>query len=97
MSRLIDADALLSHYQLICNGVACLDCPFNDDGCKLEKMILESPIVDAGPVVHGHWVECKLGNGKDGRKCSDCLHTQEITGLLNYCPICGARMDEVTE
>lgn len=53
--------------------------------------------VDAVPVVHAHWIYCKLGNGKDGRKCSDCLHTQEITGLLNYCPICGARMDEVTE
>ena len=48
-------------------------------------------------VVHGHWIYCKGSNGKDYRKCSVCLHTQEITGVLNYCPICGTRMGEVVE
>lgn len=41
---------------------------------------------------HGEWVTVKGSNGKDYRKCTNCLHTQEITGLLNYCPICGADM-----
>lgn len=40
----------------------------------------------------GEWVTVKGSNGKDYRKCTNCLHTQEITGLLNYCPICGADM-----
>ena len=40
----------------------------------------------------GEWVTVKGSNGKDYRKCTNCLHTQEITGLLNYCPICGAEM-----
>ena len=50
-------------------------------------------LIDAEPVRHGKWIVCKGSNGKDYRKCSECLHTQEITGLLNYCPVCGARMD----
>lgn len=42
---------------------------------------------------HGEWIDCKGSNGKGYRKCSECLHTQEITGLFNFCPNCGARMD----
>ena len=42
----------------------------------------------------GKWIPCKGSNGKDYRKCSRCFHMQDITGLLNYCPICGARMEE---
>ena len=41
---------------------------------------------------HGEWIPCKGSNGKDYRKCSRCFHTQDITNLLNYCPICGADM-----
>lgn len=40
----------------------------------------------------GHWVLVKGSNGKDYHKCSECLHTQEITGVKNYCAICGAEM-----
>ena len=40
----------------------------------------------------GHWVLVKGSNGKDYHKCSECLHTQEITGVKNYCAVCGADM-----
>lgn len=40
----------------------------------------------------GEWVLVKGSNGKDYHKCSKCLHTQEITGVKNYCAVCGARM-----
>lgn len=53
--------------------------------------------IGAEPVRHGKWIYVKGSNGKDYRKCSECLHTQEITGLLNYCPVCGARMEGVDE
>ena len=100
MSRLIDADSLKSLYD-----------PSNYEGNKPDENwdhitrtfdeiradIDEEPTVDVVPVVHGHWIYCKGSNGKDYRKCSVCLHTQEITGVLNYCPICGAMADEVTE
>lgn len=73
-----------------------------DSGCWIRYKMFENaienfPAVDAVPVKHGHWIYCKGSNGKDYRKCSVCLHTQEITGVLNYCSICGARMDEPTQ
>ena len=58
------------------------------------EIIEKAPTVDAEPVRHGHWIMTKGINGNDYRKCSNCLHTQPITGLMNYCPICGAKMYE---
>ena len=40
----------------------------------------------------GKWILVKGSNGKDYHKCSKCLHTQEITGVKNYCAVCGADM-----
>ena len=46
----------------------------------------------------GKWILVKGSNGKDYHKCSECLHTQEITGVKNYCAVCGADMrEEVNE
>ena len=51
-------------------------------------------LIDSMPSAErvGHWVLVKGSNGKDYHKCSECLHTQEITGVKNYCAVCGARM-----
>ena len=44
----------------------------------------------------GHWILVKGSNGKDYHKCSECLHTQDITGVKNYCAACGSNnMGEV--
>ena len=40
----------------------------------------------------GEWILVKGSNGKDYHKCSECLHTQEITGVKNYCAVCGTDM-----
>lgn len=40
----------------------------------------------------GEWILVKGSNGKDYHKCSECLHTQDITGVKNYCAVCGADM-----
>ena len=40
----------------------------------------------------GKWIPVKGSNGKDYHKCSECLHTQDITGVKNYCAVCGADM-----
>lgn len=61
---------------------------------QAHSYISEIPAADVRPVVHGEWLDCKGSNGNDYRKCSKCLHTQEITGLLNYCPVCGTDMRE---
>ena len=43
-------------------------------------------------VKHGHWI--------DGWICSECGEAYNTNGALygwNYCPNCGAKMDDVTE
>lgn len=84
MARLIDADALEPSEIYMNYGFTRI--VYMDD-------IDEMPTIEAEPIRHGKWIYVKGSNGKDYRKCSECLHTQEITGLLNYCPCCGARMD----
>lgn len=49
----------------------------------LAKAIIESmPTID--PVKHGRWV-CGC--------CDQCGYILHSTGLTNYCPNCGAKMD----
>ena len=72
MSRYTDIDLLLNKYQTICDGTACMDCPFNDEGCRLEKMLLEAPTVDAVPVKHGDWNEISLKWFEHFKPCKDC-------------------------
>lgn len=54
------------------------------------------PNVDAEPVRHGHWVET-IENGKMKRVTSCCGDDQtKLTTWYrpDYCPNCGAKMDE---
>lgn len=56
---------------------------------------------DVAPVVHGRWIytgkygeyECSICHGIDA-DCSDYYSVHLVTEQ-NYCPNCGARMDEV--
>lgn len=56
---------------------------------EAQTMVLEALSAESEP---GEWILVKGSNGKDYHKCSKCLHTQEITGVKNYCAVCGARM-----
>lgn len=92
---LIDRNTILNRYQEICNGTACMDCPFNKDGCAVEKLILESAVVDAEPIRHGKWIGKPIGGYSDV-KCNACGNVfLENNGKWKYCPNCGAKMDEV--
>lgn len=51
--------------------------------------IVNAPTVDAEPVKHGHW--CNTWD--TFIKCSEC--GRFTGGKYNYCPFCGAKMDEV--
>ena len=64
-------------------------------------MIDNAPTVDAEPVRHGYWIAVDeyCGNAKEF-KCSVCENTVEYghytrTCDYDYCPNCGAKMDEV--
>ena len=49
-----------------------------------------APTID--PVKHGRWIE----HGKDENRCSLCGWGVWVN-TNNYCPNCGAKMDEVSE
>lgn len=70
-------------------------------------IVLNAPSVDAVEQKHGHWIEelaSQHGNAYDGRtwtkykkyRCSYCGITNG-NRRPDYCPHCGAKMDEVAE
>ena len=63
-------------------------------GEKFEAAILNVQAADVVPVRHGRWVQQPL-NGTHIWRCSKC----ETIGSpqWNYCPKCGARMNEEGE
>lgn len=98
--RLIDADALIEE---ICNErCAChrRECTltWEEDGCSCCTSVYDiefAPTADAKPVRHGRWILKRIGAGHTW-ECS-CCHKQPciyITNSTNYCPNCGAKMDE---
>lgn len=60
--------------------------------------LYEAPTVDAvdtEPIKHGHWITHNEGNPFEiYGECSRCGCSQSISDHLNYCPDCGAKMDE---
>lgn len=57
------------------------------------------PIIEAEPVKRAHWIDQKHGV----YKCSNCGNFLDFSGVnagrgsANYCPHCGAKMDNETE
>jgi len=79
----------------MCEGVSCNECPFKENGCRLEKFIIAIPAADVRENVHGHWVF------KDGKIfCSHCNKPQFEYRTIDwdwepkFCPNCGAYMRE---
>lgn len=101
MSRYIDAD----EFKRINKRLLHCDFPYLCE-LTLEELLDEIPTVDAVPVVHGHWIiEDIPGTCWYRVTCSEC--GENVTSFaniyvgtgcgFNYCPECGAKMDEVTE
>ena len=92
MGRLIDADAL--------KKIWCNDCDNKhlcEDGipaCFDVQQLNALPTIEAEPVKHGRWI--KPRRFKTKCQCSEC-HIMPVRGEPNYCPNCGARMDERRE
>ena len=81
--RLIDAD------ELIRKGTSTFDesIPIAD----FIEIVELRPTIEAEPIRHGHW---ELIDGEEPRRygCSQCKRM--VWHEENYCPNCGARMDE---
>lgn len=93
--RLIDADLpmeqmekLLDHHLMMGN--------FSADGAVSDciEFLKTAPTIDAEPVRHGHWIIAEF----DCVKCSVCGCYEDVWWAnqgTNYCPNCGAKMDEI--
>ena len=91
--RLIDADAL--------DMYECLRSYYGDAWRDAQKAIDDAPTVD--PVKHGHWIEVQRIHEKDHTAicecslCGDTVWVYDGQRAWNYCPNCGAKMDEVKD
>ena len=96
--RYINADELLNDLQplFVHNG------NLKDEWLSycVEKTIREQPIADVvevvREVVRGEWVEDIAYYDEDGCPCivTRCSNCGEAYPTYNYCPNCGAKMDE---
>lgn len=67
-----------------------------------KRVIAEMPAADVAPVVHGRWEDSTdEWFGTDVYTCSKCRESYVLVegtpkqNLWNYCPNCGAKMQEV--
>lgn len=82
--RLIDADALKAHYAWW--GDFPEDGPNRIEEKKIFDTIVDlQPTVDAAPIRRGKWID---------DNCSECGQYVYSGDMRNYCPQCGARMEE---
>lgn len=83
MTRLIDANMLIQDIENA-RGI------FTEYTVSaFKKLAMIQPTVDAVPVRHA-----KLLNAYPYGECSNCGYLIDIREDFNYCPHCGARMDE---
>lgn len=54
------------------------------------EIVSNAPTIDAELVRHGKWKDIRCGIGT----CSECGNRYGSVDVMNYCPACGARMDE---
>ncbi|MBR2825812.1 MAG: hypothetical protein IKE51_06075 [Solobacterium sp.] len=92
--RLIDKDKLQKNYSYYCNHLERHVVDVDD----IENM----PTVDAKPIRHGQWLYdrlCSTNGGTYGvQRCSNCgYYYKDFGDEWNYCPHCGALMEEVEE
>lgn len=94
MSKLIDAEKLdFVSYQGIPNGYKD---SFDSGVLYAMNLIDEQPIVDATPVVHGHWeMKWHIYLHQELPVCSHCK--KFVVAMSAYCPLCGTIMDEPTQ
>ena len=66
--------------------------------CEAEIAIGKTQAADAAPVRHGRWIEQEKYTFGTMYDCSICDNRILDNGhSWNYCPNCGAKMDEVNE
>lgn len=65
---------------------------------RARKLIVNAPAEDVLPVRHGRWVKTIGENGVTSAcRCNLCGFEDNRYSPFNYCPNCGAKMDEEEE
>ena len=97
--RLIDAEAFLKTEIGRCGSDPLVGICTSDNE-YLSDRLKKAPTIEAKPVVHAHWIEQEDGNLDTYYTCSSCKEDFDLIAgtpcenLYNYCPSCGAKMDE---
>lgn len=60
--------------------------------------LMDAPIIETEPIRHGRWIYKELGYplSQNFYICSECGYPHGLA-IDNYCPHCGAKMDEVKD
>lgn len=92
MSEYIDREALIAEFDRLGSGEHSLvERVFSD---RVRTIVAVIPAADVAHVVHAQWIK-----RVNKYQCTHCKILMSIDGtpkenLLNYCPYCGAKMDE---
>lgn len=90
--RLIDAEKLQKHFENCI--VECKNTnSYSEDFEMALSVTKNQPTIEAEPVRHGEWVHSE----KRIAHCSECSGKLLSTDISNYCPECGAKMEEEDE
>lgn len=92
--RLVDADSLKKTLrdQISDNWTEAFT--GNDAGSELADIIDHAETIEQSPIVRAHWIKRNCNNVSGLiYECSNC--NTVMFNAWNYCPHCGAKMDEV--
>lgn len=72
---------------------------WNDCMMRVKSMVSKAPTADVAPVVHGRWIDNEHHGYNWVFICSNCNYVDgyPFNDRHNYCPNCGARMEEDEE
>lgn len=94
MSKYIDREALIAEFKRLELGEHSFIERVFADG--VYAIIEQFPAADVTPVVHGRWIHDgrRIEGGIDWCHCSECGKSDNFCARTNYCPNCGAKMNE---
>lgn len=94
MSKYIDREALVAEFKRLELGENSFIERVFADG--VYAIIEQFPAADVAPVEHGRWIHDghRIEGGIDWCHCSECGKSDNFCARTNYCPNCGAKMNE---